>query len=39
VIRNQHADLLQDIRNSGDLSDASAAKLKSAVDAYAKTFA
>jgi F-type H+-transporting ATPase subunit alpha len=39
LLRNQHADILEDIRSSGDLSDATAAKLKSAVDAYAKTFA
>lgn len=39
LVRGKNADLLEDIRKSGDLSDASAAKLKSAVEAYAKTFA
>jgi F-type H+-transporting ATPase subunit alpha len=37
--RSKHADILDDIRKTNDLSDATAAKLKSAVDAYAKTFA
>ena len=39
VLRSKHADILEDIRKSGDLSDATAGKLKSAVDAYAKSFA
>jgi F-type H+-transporting ATPase subunit alpha len=39
LLRNQNADILEDIRKSGDLSDATAGKLKGAVDAYAKTFA
>jgi F-type H+/Na+-transporting ATPase subunit alpha len=39
LLRTKHADILDDIRKTGDLSDATAAKLKSAVDAYAKTFA
>ncbi len=39
LLRNQHTDILDDIRKSGDLSDATAGKLKAAVDAYAKTFA
>ena len=39
LMRNQHADILDTIRDSRDLDDATAAKLKAAVDAYAKTFA
>jgi F-type H+-transporting ATPase subunit alpha len=39
LLRNQNPDILEDIRKSGDLSDATAAKLKTAVDGYAKTFA
>jgi F-type H+-transporting ATPase subunit alpha len=39
LLRDKHADVLDDIRKSGDLSDATAGKLKGAVDAYAKTFA
>jgi F-type H+-transporting ATPase subunit alpha len=39
LMRTQHADILEDIRKSGDLSDATGAKLKGVVDAYAKTFA
>ncbi len=39
LLRTKHADLLDSIRKSGDLSDADAAKLKDAVEAYAKTFA
>jgi F-type H+-transporting ATPase subunit alpha len=39
LLRTQHADILDDIRKTGDLSDATGAKLKSAVDGYAKTFA
>jgi F-type H+-transporting ATPase subunit alpha len=39
LLRNQNPDILDDIRKSGDLSDATAAKLKGAVDGYAKTFA
>jgi F-type H+-transporting ATPase subunit alpha len=38
-MRAQHADVLEAIRTSGDLDDKTAAKLKSAVDGYAKTFA
>ena len=38
LLRSKHADLLDSIRKSGDLSDADAAKLKSLVDGYAKTF-
>jgi F-type H+/Na+-transporting ATPase subunit alpha len=39
TMRAQHADILEAIRNSGDLDDKTSAKLKSAVDAYAKVFA
>jgi F-type H+/Na+-transporting ATPase subunit alpha len=39
ALRAQHADVLEAIRTSGDLDDKTAAKLKSAVDGYAKTFA
>src|SRR6058998_2354405 len=39
TLRAQHADILDAIRTSRDLTDATAAKLKTAVDAYAKTFA
>ena len=38
LLRNKHADLLDSIRKSGDLSDADATKLKGLVDGYAKTF-
>jgi F-type H+/Na+-transporting ATPase subunit alpha len=38
LVRTRHADLLDSIRKSGDLSDADAAKLKGLVDGYAKTF-
>jgi F-type H+-transporting ATPase subunit alpha len=39
ALRNQHADILSDIRDARDLGDATTAKLKSAVEAFAKTFA
>jgi F-type H+-transporting ATPase subunit alpha len=39
LVRSKNADILEDIRKSGDLSDATAAKLKDVVDAHAKTFA
>jgi len=39
LLRTKHADLLDSIGKSGDLSDADAAKLKDTVEAYAKTFA
>lgn len=39
LLRSKHADLLDSIRKSGDLSDADAANLKGVVDGYAKTFA
>ena len=38
LIRTKHADILKAIRDSRDLDDATAAKLKSAVEGYAKTF-
>ena len=38
-VRSQNADILEDIRKTGDLSDATAAKLKSAVDGFARNFA
>jgi F-type H+/Na+-transporting ATPase subunit alpha len=39
LLRSKNADILEDIRKSGDLPDAAAAKLKGVVDGYAKTFA
>jgi F-type H+/Na+-transporting ATPase subunit alpha len=39
TLRSKHADVLEAIRGSRDLDDATAAKLKAAIDAYAKTFA
>jgi F-type H+-transporting ATPase subunit alpha len=39
LMRNDHADILAAIRDSRDLDDATAAKLKTSVDTYAKTFA
>jgi F-type H+/Na+-transporting ATPase subunit alpha len=39
ALRAQHADVLEAIRTSRDLDDQTSAKLKSAVDAYAKAFA
>src|SRR5436189_397119 len=39
LMRTQHADILAAIRDSRDPDDTTAAKLKAAVDAYAKTFA
>jgi F-type H+/Na+-transporting ATPase subunit alpha len=39
LLRSKNADILDDIRKTGDLADATAAKLKGAVDGYAKTFA
>jgi F-type H+-transporting ATPase subunit alpha len=39
TLRAQHADILDAIRTSRDLDDQTSAKLKSAVDAYAKAFA
>jgi F-type H+-transporting ATPase subunit alpha len=39
LLRTQHAGILDAIRDSRDLDDATAGKLKAAVDQYAKTFA
>ena len=39
LLRTKNPDILEDIRKSGDLGDATAAKLKAAVDGFAKTFA
>ena len=39
LVRTKHVDLLDSISKSGDLSDADAARLKAAVDGYARTFA
>jgi len=39
LVRTKHADLLNEIGSSKDLSDANAAKLKSVVEDYAKAFA
>jgi F-type H+-transporting ATPase subunit alpha len=38
LLRGKNADLLNAIRDSRDLSDDTAAKLKSVVEGYAKTF-
>src|SRR5919106_1569335 len=38
-LRQEHADILEDVRKTSDLTDATAAKLKAAVDGYAKSFA
>jgi F-type H+-transporting ATPase subunit alpha len=38
-VRSSHSDILESIRTTRDLDDATAAKLRSAVDAYARTFA
>jgi len=39
ALRREHPDILTDIREARDLGDATTAKLKSAVEAFAKTFA
>jgi F-type H+-transporting ATPase subunit alpha len=39
LLRSKHADILNDIRDTRDLTDATAGKLKSVVDGYAKTYA
>jgi F-type H+-transporting ATPase subunit alpha len=39
TLRQKNADILESIRSSRELDDATAAKLKGVVDAYAKTFA
>ena len=38
-VRGKNADILEDVRKTGDLTDATAGKLKAAVNDYAKTFA
>ena len=38
LLRGKHNDILKSIRNSRDLDDATAGKLKGVVDGYAKTF-
>jgi len=39
VLRSKHSDILEDIRKTGDLTDATADKLKAAVSEFAKSFA
>jgi F-type H+-transporting ATPase subunit alpha len=39
LLRSKNADLLNNIRDSRDLSDDTAAKLKNVVEGYAKSFA
>jgi len=39
LLRNQKPEILEEIRVSGDLGEATAAKLKAAVEGYARTFA
>ena len=39
LLRGKHADILEDVRKTSALSDATAAKLKSVVEGYTKTFA
>jgi F-type H+-transporting ATPase subunit alpha len=39
VLRSKHTDILEDIRKTGDLTDATADKLKAAVNEFAKSFA
>jgi F-type H+-transporting ATPase subunit alpha len=39
TIRSKHADILDEIRTSRDLSDDTGGKLKGAVETYAKSFA
>jgi len=39
LVRTKNTDILEDVRASNDLSDATAAKLKAVVDDYAKSFA
>jgi F-type H+-transporting ATPase subunit alpha len=38
-LRGSHADILEDIRATRDLSDATGAKLKDVVESFAKSFA
>jgi F-type H+-transporting ATPase subunit alpha len=37
-VRSKHADILESIRTTRDLGDDTAAKLKAAVEAFAKNF-
>jgi F-type H+-transporting ATPase subunit alpha len=39
LLRSKHVEILDDVRKTSDLTDATAAKLKSVVDSYAKSFA
>jgi F-type H+-transporting ATPase subunit alpha len=39
LLRTKHAEILDDVRKTNDLSDATGAKLKGVVDGYAKSFA
>jgi F-type H+-transporting ATPase subunit alpha len=39
VLHSQHSDILKTIGDSRDLDDATAGKLKAAVESFAKTFA
>src|SRR5271168_284853 len=39
LLRTKNPEILEDIRKSGDLGDATTAKLKAAIDGFAKTFA
>ena len=39
LLRSKHAEILDDVRKTSDLTDATAGKLKSVVDGYAKSFA
>ena len=39
LLRSKHGDILEDIRKTNDLSDATGGKLKDVVDGYARTFA
>jgi len=39
LMRNKHPGILDAIRDTSDLDDATGARLKAAVDEYAKTFA
>jgi len=39
LMRGKHVDILNSIRESRDLADDTAGKLKSAVEGYARTFA
>jgi hypothetical protein len=38
-LRTKHGDILDDVRKTNDLTDATAAKLKGVVEGYTKTFA